>query len=109
MSGNFTAKEFQKKYKKTRECANVLGSATKLLGHDVRTAQGIEQCGLPVVHMAHDGHNRCAIAQFRLLGRGPNNLLLFKLIAKCSLGMQIHGGLVNMFHFWGRSHHWAHV
>ncbi len=39
---------------------NVLGDATMLAGHNVRVADGIQQAGLTVVNVTHDGDNRCA-------------------------------------------------
>ena len=42
--------------------ADVLGDAARLAGHDVGLADGVEQRGLAVVDVAHDGHDRGAAA-----------------------------------------------
>ena len=38
--------------------ADVLGDAARFAGHDVGVADGVEQRGLAVVDVAHDGHHR---------------------------------------------------
>ena len=43
--------------------ADVLGDATPLAGRDLGGAQGVEQAGLAVVDVAHDGHDRGARLQ----------------------------------------------
>ena len=46
---------------------DVLGDATGLAGHDVGRADTVEQQGLAVVDVAHDGDDRRARAQLRLV------------------------------------------
>ena len=47
--------------------ADVLGDATGLAGHDVGRADAVEQQGLAVVDVAHDGDDRRAGPQLRLV------------------------------------------
>ena len=61
--------------------ADVLGDATGLAGHHVFRADAVEQQGLAVVDVAHDGHDRRPGTQLRLV--------LFLVVVVEELGQQL--------------------
>ena len=51
---------------------DVLGDAAGFAGDDVRLTNGVEQRGLAVVNVAHDGHDRGAILEVEIIVLGPD-------------------------------------